>query len=257
MFFPYKDDNPRILIPYVTYAILTVNVLVFIYQTFLMGPIAQQTFALRFGFIPAYFWGGDALEILEYNRELLGRFYPPSTWNVLLQVRLLPGVVTLFTSPFIHAGWLHIIGNMIFLYVFADNVEGALGHVRFSLFYLLTAVAAGLLHAALVSNSMVPVVGASGAVSGVLGGYLVRYPRARIHVLVFIVIFITTLRLPAMVVLGFWFLIQAINGLVSLQGQIIGGVAWFEHIGGFAAGFSYMVISGRGRKFRLKQDEYF
>lgn len=257
MFFPYKDDNPRILIPYVTYTILTVNVLVFVYQTFLMSPMAQQTFTLRFGLIPAYFWGGDARAILEYNRELLGQFYPPSTWNGLFQVRLLPGLVTLFTSPFIHAGWMHIIGNMLFLYVFADNVEGALGHVRFSLFYLLTALAAGLLHLAVNSNSMLPVVGASGAVSGVLGGYLVRYPRARIHVLVFIVIFITTLRLPATVVLGFWFLIQAINGFVSLQGQLIGGVAWFEHIGGFAAGFSYMVISGRGRKFRFKQDEYY
>ena len=246
MFFPYKDDNPRILIPYVTYSILAVNVLVFAYQTFLMGPMAQQVFTLRFGLIPAHFWGGEAGTVLEYHRELLGR----------TEIRLLPGIVTLFTSPFIHAGWIHIIGNMLFLYVFADNVEGALGHVRFALFYLLTALAAGFLHLVVIPGSMLPVVGASGAVSGVLGGYLVRYPRARIHVLVFIVIFIPTIRLPAMVVLGFWFLIQAVSGLVSLQAQLVGGVAWFEHIGGFVTGFSYMVIFGRGRKFLFRRDGY-
>ncbi|MBA7685936.1 hypothetical protein ES703_94367 [subsurface metagenome] len=145
---------------------------------------------------------------------------------------------------------------MLFLYVFADNVEGALGHVRFALFYLLTALAAGFLHLVVIPGSMLPVVGASGAVSGVLGGYLVRYPRARIHVLVFIVIFITTIRLPAMVVLGFWFLIQAVSGLVSLQAQLVGGVAWFEHIGGFVTGFSYMVIFGRGRKFLFRRGGY-
>ncbi len=246
MFFPYKDDNPRILIPYVTYSILALNVLVFLYQTFLMSPIAEQAFALRFGLIPAHFWGGEAGTVLEYHRELLGR----------TEIRLLPGIVTLFTSPFIHAGWMHIIGNMLFLYVFADNIEGALGHVQFALFYLLMALAAGLLHLVVIPGSMLPVVGASGAVSGVLGGYLVRYPRARIHVLVFIVIFITTIRLPAMVVLGFWFLIQAVSGLVSLQAQLVGGVAWFEHIGGFVAGFSYMVISNRGLKFRSDHGGY-
>ena len=240
MLFPYKDDNPRILVPYVTYSILALNVLVFLYQTFLMSPVAEQAFTLRFGLIPAHFWGGEAGTVLEYHRELLGR----------TETRLLPGIVTLFTAPFIHAGWMHIIGNMLFLYVFADNIEGALGHVKFALFYLLMALAAGFLHLVVIPGSMLPVVGASGAVSGVLGGYLVRYPRARIHVLVFIVIFITTIRLPAMVVLGFWFLIQAVSGLISLQAQLVGGVAWFEHIGGFVAGFSYMVISNRGLKFR-------
>ncbi len=246
MFFPYKDDNPRILVPYVTYSILALNVLVFLYQTFLMSPVAEQAFTLRFGLIPAHFWGGEARTVLEYHQELLGR----------TEIRLLPGIVTLFTSPFIHAGWMHIIGNMLFLYVFADNVEGALGHVKFALFYLLAAVAAGFLHLVVIPGSMLPVVGASGAVSGVLGGYLVRYPRARIHVLVFIVIFITTIRLPAMVVLGFWFLIQAVSGLISLQAQLVGGVAWFERIGGFVTGFSYMVIFNRGLKFRSDHGGY-
>jgi len=146
MFFPYRDENPRILIPYITYAILVVNVLVFSYQTFLIGPLAQQSFTLRCGLIPAHFWGLDAQTIIEYNRQLLERYNPMINWSSLSSVQLLPGIVTLFTAPFLHAGWMHIIGNMLFLYVFADNVEGALGHVRFAVFYFLTALAAGLLH---------------------------------------------------------------------------------------------------------------
>jgi membrane associated rhomboid family serine protease len=252
MLFPYKDDNPRILVPYVTYALLAANVLVFIYQQILPGPVIQHAFALRFGLIPAYLWGGEAQTILEYNRDLFQNIYPPGALEDLRRVQLLPGIIGLFTSPFLHSGWMHIIGNMLFLYVFADNVEGALGHLRFGLFYVFTALAAGLLHAAVLPGNMVPVVGASGAISGVLGAYLVRYPRARIHVLVFIVFFITTLKMPAIVVLGLWFLVQAVNGLISLQMQASGGVAWFEHIGGFAAGFSFMAITSRGRKFPLK-----
>lgn len=253
MFFPYRDDNPRILVPYVTYTILVVNVLIFSYQELLLGPISSQAFALRFGMIPAYFWGTDAQLILQSYRELLSQDYPALVLG-LGDIRLLPPFLTLFTSPFLHAGWMHIIGNMLFLYVFADNIEGALGHVRFAIFYLISALAAGLLHLAVESGSMVPVVGASGAISGVLGGYILRYPRARIHVLIFIVIFFTTIRLPAFVVLGYWFFVQAINGLVSLQIQMTGGVAWFEHIGGFLAGFSFMAIFGRRRKLGLKYD---
>ena len=145
---------------------------------------------------------------------------------------------------------------MLFLFVFADNVEGALGHYKFLGFYILTALAAGLLHLLMAPDNMLPVVGASGAISGVLGAYVVRYPRARIHVLVFIVIFVTTIRLPAMVVLGWWFLVQAINGMVSLQTELSGGIAWFEHIGGFVAGFSYMAIFGRGRKLSVRHGRH-
>ncbi len=256
MFFPYRDDNPRILIPYVTYAILAVNVLVFGYQMLLPDLLAQHMFTLRFGLIPAYFWGGEAQAVLDFNRQIMGQAYPNLAWGSLTATPLLPGIATLFTAPFLHGGWMHIIGNMLFLYVFADNVEGALGHYKFALFYLLTAVAAGLLHLLVAPDNMLPVVGASGAISGVLGGYLVRYPRARIHVLVFIVIFFTTIRLPAMVVLGWWFVIQAVNGMVSLQAEQPGGVAWFEHIGGFVAGFSYMAIFGRSRKFPAHHGGY-
>ncbi len=254
MFFPYKDDNPRILIPYVTYAILAVNVFVFIYQFLLPDLVSQQAFTLRYGLIPDYFWHGNAQAVLYSSQERMAHFYPLSFWSMLMEVRLLPAPLTLFTSSFVHGGWLHLFGNMLFLYVFADNVEGALGHVKFALFYLLTTLAAGLLHLVVMPGSMVPVVGASGAISGVLGGYLVRYPQARIHVLIFLV-FIIRVIWPAWVVLGLWFLYQAFNGLISLQMQASGGVAWFEHIGGFAAGFSYMAISSGGLKFGRKHGE--
>lgn len=256
MFFPYKDDNPRILIPYVTYTILAVNVLVFIYQTFLMSPIAQHAFTLRFGLIPAYFWGSDAQTVLEHYRQYIAGIYERPVGSITLDVQLLPAPLTLLTSTFVHSGWFHIIGNMLFLYVFADNVEGALGHVRFVVFYLVASLAADLLQVLVAPGSVLPVVGASGAIFGVLGGYMVRYPRARIHVLVFIVFFVTVIRVPALVVAGYYFLIQILPGILSLQAQQEGGVAWFEHIGGFVAGFSYMAISSRGRKFRLRHDEY-
>ena len=162
---------------------------------------------------------------------------------------MLSAPLTLFTSLFVHGGWLHIMGNMLFLYVFADNVEGALGHGRFTLFYLLVGLAAGLAQAGVESESMVPVVGASGAISGVLGAYLVRYPRARIHAAIFIVIFFTTIRMPAWTMLVWWFLVQALNGFISLGSQNSGGVAWFEHIGGFLAGLSFMLIYSGGFNF--------
>lgn len=251
MFIPYRDDNPSILVPYVTYGILAVNVLVFLYQMLMPGPIAQHAFALRYGIIPAHLWGGDTLSILAYNQELLSEIYIHLNASSLMDVQLLPGALTIITSTFLHDDLPHIIGNMVFLYVFADNIEGALGHRQFVLFYLLAALASGLLQAAVLPESQVVVIGASGAIAGVLGGYLVRYPKARVHVLVF---FITTIRLPAVVVLGLWFLIQAISGLGSLSDPASGGVAWFGHIGGFLAGFSYMGITRLGRKFTFKHD---
>ena len=248
MFFPYKDDNPQVLVPYVTYTILGLNLLVFFYHNLLAGPLAQYAFTLRYGMIPSYFWQGDGTRILAFSRDLMEQYVPQLAWEGLSQIHLLPGIVTLFTAPFLHAGWLHLLGNMLFLYVFADNVEGALGHWKFVLFYTFAAVAAGLAHLMMSPESMIPVVGASGAISGVLGAYMLRYPRARIHVFVFILFIVTTIRLPAIVVLGWWFIIQAVNGALSLQTEVGGGIAWFEHIGGFVAGFSFMAIAGRRRK---------
>ena len=203
MLFPYKDDNPRILVPYVTYCIIGINALIFVLQ-FNLGisdPSAEKAFIYRFGFIPADF-----------------------------------SLITIFTSMFLHGGISHIMGNMWFLWVFGDNVEGVLGHLKYAIFYLLCGLAATISQLLINPNSTIPMVGASGAIAGVLGMYMIRFPHARVHVFAFIIIFFTTFRIPAMFVLGFWFFNQLTNGFGSLGFDTTGGVAWFAHIGGFIAG---------------------
>lgn len=250
MFFPYKDENPRVLVPYVTYGILGLNILIFLYQTLITSSLTQHAFTLRYGMIPAYFWQNNASEVLRSTTEMMSQYAPQVSWHALTGIELLPPVITLLTAPFLHSGWLHLGGNMLFLYVFADNVEGALGHRKFAFFYLLTAVFAGLSHLVMVPDSIIPVVGASGAISGVLGAYMVRYPKARIHVFVFVLIFFTTIRMPALMVLGLWFLVQATYGFLSLGEQVGGGIAWFEHIGGFLVGLIFMGIIKARSKFK-------
>lgn len=144
-------------------------------------------------------------------------------------------ILNIFTSMFIHGGIAHIAGNMWFLWIFGDNVESALGHVRYLLFYLACGVAAALSQVVLNSVSQIPMVGASGAIAGVLGAYMMMYPKARVHVFI-IFFFITTVRVPAQIVLGIWFFMQLSNGLGTLGLDTTGGVAWFAHIGGFIAG---------------------
>ena len=203
MFFPYKDDNPRVLIPYVTYSLIAFNIFIFLYQ-FVMefsDPEASGIFIYAFGLIPADF-----------------------------------SIITMFTSMFLHGGIAHILGNMWFLWIFGDNVESTLGHVKFVLFYLLCGVAAALCQVLMNPASEIPMVGASGAIAGVLGLYMIRFPRARVHVFIFILIFFTTIRVPANIVLGFWFFNQLTNGMGTLGLDTTGGVAWFAHIGGFIAG---------------------
>ena len=203
MLFPYKDDNPRILVPYVTYVIISINVLIFVFQLN-MGMVsssAEREFIYRFGFIPANF-----------------------------------SIITVFTSMFLHGGISHIMGNMWFLWVFGDNVEGVLGHVKFAVFYIICGLAATMSQLLVDPSSTIPMVGASGAIAGVLGMYMIRFPHARVHVFAFIIIFFTTFRIPAMFVLGFWFFNQLTNGLGSLGFDTTGGVAWFAHIGGFISG---------------------
>lgn len=202
MFFPYKDDNPRILIPYVTYGLIGINIFIFLFQLALTAsdPRLGQQLTYVYGLIPAHF-----------------------------------SMISLFTSMFIHGGFAHILGNMWFLWIFGDNVESALGHVRYLVFYLLCGMAAGLAQTVINSDSLVPMVGASGAIAGVLGLYMIRFPHARVHVLIFF-IFITTIRVPAYIVLGIWFMMQLTNGLGTIGLDTTGGVAWFAHIGGFTAG---------------------
>ena len=203
MLFPYKDDNPRILVPYVTYVIISINVLIFVFQLNMgmVSSAAEREFIYRFGFIPANF-----------------------------------SIITVFTSMFLHGGISHIMGNMWFLWVFGDNVEGVLGHVKFAVFYIICGLAATMSQLFVDPSSTIPMVGASGAIAGVLGMYMIRFPHARVHVFAFIIIFFTTFRIPAMIVLGFWFFNQLTNGLGSLGFDTTGGVAWFAHIGGFISG---------------------
>ena len=203
MFFPYKDDNPRILVPYVTYGLIGLNLFIFLFQ-FSMGmkdPESEAIFIYTFGLIPAQF-----------------------------------SIITIFTSMFLHGGISHIIGNMWFLWLFGDNVESVLGHVKYAIFYMLCGIIAAVTQILVDPSSEIPMVGASGAIAGILGLYMMRFPHARVHVFAFIIIFFTTFRVPAMFVLGFWFFNQLTNGFGSLGFDTTGGVAWFAHIGGFIAG---------------------
>ena len=203
MFFPYKDDNPRVLFPFVTFGIITLNVLIFLGQFWISGndPDIGKSLVYMYGFVPA-----------EFNP------------------------LTIFTSMFMHGGFAHIIGNMWFLYIFGDNVESILGHVKYFMFYLACGIGAALAQFFVEPASQVPMIGASGAVAGVLGAYMIRFPKARVHVLAVIIIFITTFVVPAQIVLGLWFLMQLSGGLGSLGVDTTGGVAWFAHIGGFLIG---------------------
>ena len=214
MFFPYKDDNPRILFPFVTYTIIGINSLVFIYQYFILPP------------------------------ELLGHII--STYALTPAA---PSVITVFTSMFMHGGLMHIIFNMWFLWIFGDNIESVLGHKRYVLFYLLCGVGAALAQIQINTGSQIPMVGASGAIAGVLGAYLIRFPRATVHVLVILIIFITFIRVPAMVVIGIWFLSNLTAGLGTLGVEETGGTAWFAHLGGFVSG---VVLNQVFKKIRIE-----
>ncbi len=235
MFFPYKDDNPRILIPYVTYSIIILNVLIFFYQ-FGLDLFAEQEFTLKFGLIPATFSDVSPSQIVNnYSYRISQAIGRPVTLNVT------PGSpwLTMFTSMFLHGGFAHIIGNMWFLWIFGDNVESAFGHKRFAIFYLLSGLGAAFAQVFINVSSMIPMIGASGAIAGVLGAYMLRFPRARVHVFIFLFIIITTIQTPAFVVIGIWFLIQLTSGIGSLGPDTTGGVAWFAHIGGFITGIIF------------------
>lgn len=230
MFLPLKDDNPSELFPAVNIGLIVINVAVALYQLylfFIFGPKAQY-FIFQYGVVP--------LRVSE------GLFtFPPQIHGFHL---------TLITSMFLHGGIFHLAGNMLFLWIFGDNVESALGHIRYLIFYLLCGLAAAYLQIAMAPASKIPMVGASGAISGVLGAYFLLYPRARVLSLIFLGFFWDLIRVPAMIVLGFWIVLQVIYGMTSLGGPAGGGVAWFAHIGGFAAGMGLLFIFKR-RKYKI------
>jgi membrane associated rhomboid family serine protease len=211
--FPLKDDNPTTILPVVTWALIAVNVMVFLYQ-FSLGPSLGQLFAYKYGMIPAVVVGERALP------QRVGAVAPAGS---------------LFTSMFLHGGWLHLIGNMWFLYIFGNNIEEAMGHLRYLVFYLLCGLCASVCHIIFNADSVIPSIGASGAISGVLGAYAVIYPHARVWTLIFFIFFIRILYIPAAFFLGIWFVMQLLSGGAAI-GQQGGGIAFWAHVGGFVAG---------------------
>lgn len=229
---PLHDDNPTERTPVVTVAIIATCVLVFLYQASL-PPRAGEAFVFIYGAIPSLLFGHA-----ELPDEVAGA----------------PATMTLFTSMFLHGGWMHLIGNMLYLWIFGNNIEDVMGHARFVVFYVLCGALAALSHAMTDPSSQIPMVGASGAISAVLGAYILLFPHA--HVLVLLPgIGIT--RVAAGIVLGMWFLTQLISGGMSV-GAKGGGVAFFAHIGGFVAGMALIGLfkrpevpffsPGRGRR---------
>ena len=217
--------------PFVTLAIVALNVLVFLYELSL-SPEALTAFVETWGLVPA-----------DLTR-------PGDTGPAAL------AILTLLTSMFIHGGFLHILGNMIFLWVFGDNVEGALGHGTYLLFYLLVGIIAGLSQVAVAPFSEIPAIGASGAIAGVLAAYLLLFPHARVRTLLFLGPFITLGWVAAIVLIGFWFILQLAQGLISL-GMVTaetGGIAYFAHIGGFLAGLALTLAIRRERHQPLTAD---
>jgi len=208
MVIPLRDIQTRRTVPYVTFALIAVNVLVFFYELSL-GPRLAGFFQ-QAAFIPAdYFRPGNGVADAR----------------------------SVLVSMFLHGGWMHLLGNMLYMWIFADNVEDRFGHGKFLVFYLACGWIATLAHGLSAPGSTVPSIGASGAISGVLGAYLVMFPRARVVTLIPLGFFIRLAELPALVVLGFWFVLQLVNGVGSISARAAdAGVAWWAHIGGFVAG---------------------
>lgn len=212
MFIPLKDLNPSRTYPFVNLTLILLNIAVFLYEFNLrltLTPRAYDTFLSSYSVVPARF-----LAFLGGHTSFELAFLP------------------LLTSMFLHAGLLHIAGNLLFLWIFGDNVEDSFGHLSYLLFYLVCGVGAGLLQSLFDLHSTVPALGASGAISGVMGAYILLYPKARILTLVFIFV----LPIPAVFVLGSWFLMQFLSGMNALGAGVMGGVAWWAHIGGFLLG---------------------
>jgi membrane associated rhomboid family serine protease len=207
---PLRDDNPSSSRPLVTYLIITINALVFLYMLTLGSQAAIERFVFAYGAIPGEITGRVGGEPVQE--------YP-----------------TLITSMFMHGGWAHLLGNMLYLWIFGDNIEDLMGPGRFLIFYILSGLAAVWAHILTSPASKIPLVGASGAIAGVLGAYLVLFPRARIISLIPLGFFLRVVAVPAILFLPIWFLMQFIYGVASL-GAETAGVAWWAHVGGFVAG---------------------
>jgi len=220
---PIRDTIPSSRVPVVNYVLIAANLGLFFFEISLGERLPP--FLERFAVVPARLLGGGDLSV----RELL----------------------TPVTAMFLHGGWMHVLGNMLYLYIFGDNVEDTLGHGRYLLFYIACGAASFAVQIGFQPASAVPNIGASGAIAGVLGAYFLLFPRARVVTLLPLFIFFTTIEIPAVVFLGLWFLLQFLSGTVSLgRSAATGGVAWWAHVGGFVAGLVFLKvfsIRGRGR----------
>lgn len=214
MFIPLKDDNPTSRFPYVTILFITLNIIIFFFQV--LSPEGLQYYVYKMGTIPYEITHFKSLALISIQtNQPIPRLSP---W------------LTLITSIFLHGSVFHLFGNMLYLWVFGNNVEDFLGSFRFIIFYFISGLGASLTHILFNPGSQIPVIGASGAIAGVLGAYLILYPGARVFTLVFLFIIIRIIPVPAFFVLGIWFIAQIMN--IGLGG----GVAWFAHIGGFLLG---------------------
>ena len=229
MFIPLKDDNPTSRVPFVTVLFIVLNAGVFFYQLF--SPEGLQYFVYKMGAIPYEITHFKTLSlVIMESREPLARLSPP---------------LTLIASMFMHGGIFHLVFNMLYLWIFGNNIEDFLGPARFIIFYLLSGLGASLAHILFHPNSQVPMIGASGAIAGILGAYLILYPQARVLTLVFLFFFIRIIAIPAYFVLGIWILIQVLNVGAG------GGVAWFAHIGGFLIGIALVKIFTKQKKSQV------
>ncbi len=224
---PLKSDIPLLTFPVMNVLLIVTNVLAFLYELSL-SPRAGNRLIFEFGLIPARF--DMLIEPTRHAHAALG-----------------PTILPLLTCMFLHAGWLHLLGNMLFLWVFGGSVEDRMGHFAYLVFYLVCGLGAGVVHTAFNWGSTVPTIGASGAISGVMGAYIILFPRSRILTLVPLLILFFFWRIPAVLMLGYWFVIQFVSGLNALGGADQGGVAVWAHVGGFVLGALIVLILGLRR----------
>jgi membrane associated rhomboid family serine protease len=272
---PLRDNIPTDNFPFVTLVIIAINIAVFL---FLQGPslsggdqVKNKT-VVEYGAIPyRVTHPGDDCDLArvvdqfgqrgeEVVCEGTSRYREARANGALVKTDEAPAFLTLLTSMFMHGGWLHIAGNMLFLWIFGNNIEDAMGRIRFVLFYLLGGLAAIAAQVAVAPNAEVPTVGASGAIAAVLGGYILLYPRARVLTVVFLFIFFTFIEIPAMLVLGIWILLQFLPAVGQLATPEIGGegggVAYFAHIGGFLFGLALIHLFAKRRSAHYLQPRY-
>jgi len=222
---PLKDENPSSTFPVVNIILIIANISIFIYLNYFV-PGETNQFFLKLGFIP--------FELTHFKD--------------IGPKNLVPVPLTIFTAMFIHGGWIHLLSNMLYLWIFGDNVEDLLGHVKYLFFYLVCGIAATGVHFFVNTSSKVPTVGASGAIAGVLGAYLFLFPKARVKTLLILFIFIHIISIPAIIVLGLWIVMQILSAYIEYGSKTGGGIAWFAHIGGFAAGLVLIVLMKKRKK---------